>query len=170
MKRRRDEHVGFTLAELLVTIGIIALLVGLGLPAVMKARESSRRTQCLSQLHNVGIAFHMYLDHHKERFPDAAILPSVTPDRPSLVKFLEPYSEQNRLLFGCPSDFHYFAAEGISYEYPAPKLAKKTLSEVTQGKGSHNVWMLFDYDPFHGRPKQPGSRNFLHVDGHARPL
>jgi prepilin-type processing-associated H-X9-DG protein len=60
--------------------------------------------------------------------------------------------------------------EGTSYEYPATRLANKTLVEVTRDKGSQYVWLLYDFDPFHGRPNQQRNRNFLYADGHAKPL
>src|SRR5215213_4461829 len=66
---RRTRLVAFTLVELLVVIGIIAVLISILLPALNRARESARQVQCLSNIRQLSAASLMFANEHKGLMP-----------------------------------------------------------------------------------------------------
>ena len=77
--RSAQGHAGFTLIELLVVIAIIGILAGLLLPVLGRAKLLAGRTDCLSQLKQIGTSFALYLNDHQDTFPDRRDLKASLP-------------------------------------------------------------------------------------------
>lgn len=107
-RARPHHHKGFTLVELLVVIAIIGVLVSLLLPAVQAAREAARRSQCLNNLKQLGLACHNFESAHGafptaggvvEQFSNEADLakPAYGFESASWMYQILPYLEQQNL-------------------------------------------------------------------------
>jgi prepilin-type N-terminal cleavage/methylation domain-containing protein/prepilin-type processing-associated H-X9-DG protein len=152
----------FTLVELLVVIAVIAALVALLLPAVQAARESARRAQCQSNLHQIGIG----LFHHVDRRGPRAKFPSdLAMSGPGQVVGRE--IEGNRAILRCPSDLLEYDVKGVpmSYVYHVGGQSRESLLERFQTP-STEIFVANDREPFHGGADDT-SHNALFLDGHV---
>ena len=120
MKRPGSTRDAFTLVELLVVIGIIAILIGVLLPALQAARRQSAQTKCSAALREIGHAIMMYSMDNKGYWPMAAIrmpdndsskwrswtdvlAPYVTKNRAFTARDDIAKIRQNSPLWGCPA-------------------------------------------------------------------
>lgn len=161
----RQARRAFSLIELLVVIAIIAVLTGLLLAGVQRVRHSGNLIKCANNLRQIGMGIEAYRNATDGTYPDAAQLPSVTPDRKSLFEVIKEYVEFNQRVFQCPNDPKYFVKEGLSYEYQAGRLAGKSFTEITRdgSRNSSDTMVANDFESFHG-----GQRVILYADGHVK--
>jgi prepilin-type N-terminal cleavage/methylation domain-containing protein/prepilin-type processing-associated H-X9-DG protein len=118
---------GFTLTELLVVIGIIAVLISLVLPAMGKARAAANSAACLSNLRQMGTGWSMYIAENRGRLPDYvwASGPSISPDTAWISSWpgiLYAYKVRGDALL-CPSAFQAMPFNQINKGFGSAKFA-----------------------------------------------
>jgi prepilin-type N-terminal cleavage/methylation domain-containing protein/prepilin-type processing-associated H-X9-DG protein len=141
---------GFTLIELLVVIAIIAILAAILFPVFAQARESARRTTCLSNLKQLDLACHMYAQDYDELFPvdDHVCNPHVR-----FISQVLPYMKNSQILY-CPSapktgvsyvqsnaanyaagniGYYYWSFDGLPASLPAFNAANEYITWVDKG-------------------------------------
>jgi prepilin-type N-terminal cleavage/methylation domain-containing protein len=128
---------GFTLVELLVVIGIVAILAALLLPALGRAKEQARIAQCLGNLRQLGLGVKMYVDDHN------ATLPPRDSDQSGKPGPFESYALG--LGGNDPEPAHGFMARATSrplYQY----LGKSEVCRCPADQGQNEGWLDYFHD------------------------
>ena len=107
-------RMAFTLIELVIVIAIIAVLLGLVLPAVQKVREAAARARCQNNLKQLGLALHHYLDVNGTLPPNGLYPPAGPACGWSALARLLPYVEQGDLYRQIDFARPYAAQPGVA--------------------------------------------------------
>src|SRR5262249_49805965 len=144
-------HFAFTLLELLAVIALFGLLAALLFPALGRAKESGRAAACLSNLHQIGVAFQLYVQDNKNPLPymrDKSL--TTTNELPSPDMVLSNYVGNLQVL-KCPSDKQQvFETTGSSYYWNNLLNGQDAehLSAFGIGFAPHQIPLFCDKDKF----------------------
>jgi prepilin-type N-terminal cleavage/methylation domain-containing protein/prepilin-type processing-associated H-X9-DG protein len=167
----------FTLVELLVVLGIIALLAALLLPALGRTKESARATVCLSNLHQIGIALQIYVPENNNKLPvmrDVDTDPAVaaTNTFPAINKVLAAQLGNTNVL-RCPSDVpQFFERTGSSYAWNSLLNGEDAdhLKVFNIPFSAQEIPVVYDKQDFHKARGASQAVNYLYADGHIKNL
>jgi prepilin-type N-terminal cleavage/methylation domain-containing protein len=162
---RRGRRAGFTLIELLVVIAIIAILAGMLLPALSKAKDKAHQTVCRGNLKQLTLAFLLYLPDNNETFPGAASQSQFAPMREDWIFwninragadpfFLNPQNSAigpyignfNTNLFRCPGDRDVIERQQAYLRNPSagnPYLYSYSLTSFLEGSQNRGVSSIY---------------------------
>jgi prepilin-type N-terminal cleavage/methylation domain-containing protein/prepilin-type processing-associated H-X9-DG protein len=158
---------GLTILELLVVIGLIAVLAALAVAAYQRTVEGGRATACSGHLRQLGIALNAYLGEHEMKMPVLkAGREKVTDEVPVIDNTLDKYISE-KAIFACPSDHQYAVASGTSYHWNVALNGQSATNlnflRVIQNRS--RIPVLGDKEGFH--PYLDTKVNILYADGHA---
>ncbi|MEW6356155.1 MAG: type II secretion system protein [Planctomycetota bacterium] len=164
---------GMTLTELMVTLGIIAVVLGLLTPVIARVRKAGRDAQCKNNLRRIFEGYKIYTSDNRGKKPMVTNRPSLgLNDLPSIADVLESYT--GRAVFRCPLDkMEFFEKDGSSYEFNVTaygRLADDMLpfgQRRQQTMDPPNTPAFYDYECFHGRKDSGHSKNAVFGDGHV---
>ncbi len=151
----------FTLIELLVVIAIIAILAGLLLPALSRAKDKGRAAGCLSNLHQWGIQFNTYAVDFQDSFMTGANVNGGAAANPRAVWYniLQPTLPANTGIIDCPMATQSNANAAIKFgglttgfHYPAASGANDVNLHGEVGSYSANLWIYSTSVPIESRP------------------
>ncbi|MEI8341079.1 MAG: prepilin-type N-terminal cleavage/methylation domain-containing protein [Verrucomicrobiota bacterium] len=157
----------FTLLELLVVIGIIAILAALAIPATQRVIQSGLATSCLSNLRQLGVGLNLYLGEHNQTMPVLlAGRADKSQDVPVIDNTLNRYLPDPKV-FACPADARDFAAHtGTSY-YWNNALNGQAIANLSFMNNTlfSAIPIMSDKEGFH--PYIDSKINVLNADGHV---